>query len=270
MAEEPQVIHEQMEETRTALADKLGQLTDKITGTVETVQETVDNITGTVESVEKTVERTVESVADTVESVGESAQETVHAVQEAFNIPKQFEQHPWLFFGGSVLLGFLGGKWLTSPQQQRHGGNVSSSRVADHMADFMAQSSAATSQRPADYTSQASEGWNRGMGGSESTNGHGSTAAAESTSWFGGLVEKFMPDLNKLKELALGTMFATARDLVTQNMPQSLKTDIVNLFNDVATHAGGKPIQGTILEEGHEQNSGHNQERNSGQKEVMR
>jgi len=259
MAEEPQVIHEQMEETRTALADKLGQLTDKITGTVETVQETVDNITGTVESVEKTVERTVESVADTVESVGESAQETVHAVQEAFNIPKQFDQHPWLFFGGSVLLGFLGGKWLTPPQQQRHGGNVSSTKAADHMTDFMAQSS--------DYTSQASQGWNRGT---ESSNGHGSTAASESNSWFGGLIEKFMPDLNKIKELALGTMFATARDLVTQNMPQSLKTDVVNLFNDVATHAGGKPIQGTILEEGHEQNSEHNQERKSGQKEVLR
>jgi hypothetical protein len=42
MAEEPEVIQEQMEETRSALADKLGALGQKITGTVDSVSEAVE------------------------------------------------------------------------------------------------------------------------------------------------------------------------------------------------------------------------------------
>jgi ElaB/YqjD/DUF883 family membrane-anchored ribosome-binding protein len=284
MAEEPEVIQEQMEETRSALADKLGALTGKITGTVETVQETVENtvanISGTVESVQEAVTQTVEAVTETVENVGETAQVAVENVKEAFNIPKQFDRHPWLFVGGSVLLGFVGGKLVlrTLASSERdtfqdrgffgHTHQQGSYRAAEHMPEYMEQASAPTS-RPADYTAQSQE-WDRGT---ESVNGHGGTAQhQESSSWLGSLVQRFLPDLNKVKELALGTLFATARDLVSQNLPPSIKPDVMNLFNDMAEHAGGKPIQGSVLEEGSDQQSGHNagqQRQTSGQKEVV-
>jgi len=284
MAEEPEVIQEQMEETRSALADKLGALTGKITGTVETVQETVEstvaNVSNTVEAVEKVVENVAHSVEDTVEAVSDTAQEAVANVKEAFNLPKQFNRHPWLFVGGSVLLGFVGGKLMLRTLgsstrdtfQDRgffgHDHRQSSSRAAEHMPEYMEQASAPTF-RPADYTAQSQE-WERST---ESTNGHGATAQSqESPSLLGGLVQRFLPDLNKVKELALGTLFATARDLVSQNLPPSIKPDVMNLFNDMAEHAGGKPIQGSVLEEGSDQQSGHNsgqQRQSSGQKEVV-
>jgi hypothetical protein len=284
VAEEPEVIQEQMEETRSALADKLGVLTGKITGTVEavqeTVQETVENISGTVESVQEAVSHTVEAVSETVESVGETAQVAVENVKEAFNIPKQFDRHPWLFLGGSVLLGFVGGKLLlrslrdderdTFRDRSFYGHGPTSSQAAAHMPEYMEQSSAYAS-RPADYTARTQE-WDRGT---ESANGHGASAPThdqESPSWLGGLVQQFLPDLNKVKQLALGTLFATARDLVSQNLPESIKPDVMNVFNDMAEHAGGKPIQGPILEEGTQQSTGNNsgqQRQTSGQKEVI-
>jgi prophage DNA circulation protein len=272
MAQEPEVIQEQMDETRSALADKLGALTEKITGTVDTVQETVQNAVSnvgqTVETVEQAIEAVASSVESTVESVGETAQAAVENVKETFNIPKQFENHPWLFFGGSVLLGFVGGKIVLNMMPEKDHDHGRSSDAANHMASLMKQAAEPASQ-PVDNSSRTSRGWDSSI----SSNGHetSTTQNQEGNSWFGGLLEKFLPDLNKVKELALGTLFATARDLVAQNLPQSLKSDVQNLFNDVAEHAGGKPIQGSILEEGSQQNSGNNsgtQRHHSGQKEV--
>lgn len=250
MAEEPEVIQEQMEETRSALADKLGALGQKISGTVDTVSDVV--------------EETASAVAETVENVTETAEEAVEAVKETFNIPKQFDRHPWLFVGGSIALGFVGGKLLFSAQQRaREFAQPSTTQKAEEMPRYMSQ--------PAEYTAEASRGGNRikKHGRKETGNGHGKAPReSESTGLLGGLVQRFLPDLNKLKELALGTVFATARDLITQNMPQNLKKEIVHVMDDMAVHAGGKPIQGKVLEEGPHQSQYQRKESDSGQKEV--
>jgi len=93
-----------MDETRSHLADKLEKLGEQITGTVEKVSEAVED--------------TVEAVSETVESVAETTQETVHAVKEAFNLPKQIQQRPWLWFGGSIALGFVGTKLFLTPARR--------------------------------------------------------------------------------------------------------------------------------------------------------
>jgi ElaB/YqjD/DUF883 family membrane-anchored ribosome-binding protein len=237
-----------MDETRSALAEKLGALTEKISGTVETVQETVQDAVSTVGQTVETVENAVSAVAETVEStvetVGETAQAAVENVKEAFNFPKQFENHPWLFLGGSVVVGFVGGKILLNmlPDEDANTSGPAA-WTANHMAEYMERSSASTAE-PASF---AGADWGDGRGGS-----HGREAGAETgeqSSWFGSLLQRFMPDLNKVKELALGTFFATARDLVSQSLPQSLKNDVQTLFNDMAEHAGGKPIKGSVFEE---------------------
>jgi ElaB/YqjD/DUF883 family membrane-anchored ribosome-binding protein len=250
MAEEPEVIQEQMEETRSALADKLGQLGQKITGTVDSVSEAVED--------------TVEAVAETVENVGETAEEAVEAVKETFNIPKQFNRHPWLFVGGSVILGFVVGKMLPSGQQrprERH--ELPTTQKAEDMTRLMSQSD--------DYPTETSRGGDRFKRQGRRQTGNGYDKApkeSQEQSFLGGLVQQFMPDLTKLKALALGTVFATARDLLTKNMPQNLKKEVVHVMDDMAVHAGGKPIQGKVLEEGPHQSQNPKNESNSGQKEV--
>src|SRR5262245_51602205 len=108
MAEQPEVIQRELEQTRSALADKLEIIGGKISGTVE-------NVTESVESVTSAVENTVETVTETVGAVGETAQETVQAVRHALDIPEQVRRHPWMWMCGAVAAGFIAGKALTGP-----------------------------------------------------------------------------------------------------------------------------------------------------------
>jgi ElaB/YqjD/DUF883 family membrane-anchored ribosome-binding protein len=102
MANEPEVIRQQMEETRTALAEKLETLENQV---VETVHEATSAVSETVESVKDAVQETVDTVKDSV-------QDTVASVKETFDLRRQVDQHPWAMVGGSVAVGFVAGSLL--------------------------------------------------------------------------------------------------------------------------------------------------------------
>jgi ElaB/YqjD/DUF883 family membrane-anchored ribosome-binding protein len=95
MDNESEVIRQQMEETRTSLAEKLETLEQQVVGTVQGA---------------------TTAVADTVESVKDAVQETVSTVQEsvhdALDLSRHVERHPWAMVGGSVALGYLAGRLL--------------------------------------------------------------------------------------------------------------------------------------------------------------
>jgi hypothetical protein len=105
MGDQTEVIRQQMEGTRTALAEKLGQLeaqvTDKVQQATTTVAETVDNVSEAVDSVKETVDGTVE------------------AVKHTFDLEWHAKHHPWLLLGGAVVLGFVGGRMLAGPGRPR-------------------------------------------------------------------------------------------------------------------------------------------------------
>jgi ElaB/YqjD/DUF883 family membrane-anchored ribosome-binding protein len=249
MAEKPEVIQHELEETRHALAEKLEQIGEKISGTVETVSETVSSVTetvgnvteameGTVQAVAETVSNTVESVKDTVSAVGETASETVEAVKEAFNLSEQVRRHPWLWVGGSVAAGFIAGK-LFGPRGERH------TQEAWEFAQ-------GRGYQPYDAEWQAPTG--NGNGRSRISEPAEPAATESGTSsgmsgMLGGITQQFGPELNKLKELALGTLFGVARDMISRSLPQSLQEQVTHLFNDFTEKAGGKPIEGTVLDE---------------------
>jgi len=102
MLDQPEVIRQQMEETRTSLAEKIEKIEEEV---VDKVTETTTAVADTVESVKDAVEETVEAVKGTV-------QESVQAVKNTFDLPRQMDRHPWLFVGASVGVGFLGGRLL--------------------------------------------------------------------------------------------------------------------------------------------------------------
>jgi ElaB/YqjD/DUF883 family membrane-anchored ribosome-binding protein len=101
MDSETEVIRHQMEGTRTALAEKLEMLEEKVT---ERVQEATT-----------TVADTVESVSETVEDVKETVEETVDAMKHTFDLQWHADHHPWALMGGAVVLGFVGGRLLVGP-----------------------------------------------------------------------------------------------------------------------------------------------------------
>lgn len=93
MADSPEVIRQQMEETKSQLSNKLESLEHQVT---ETVQSTGSAVTATVGAVQDTVETVTGAVQDALNSVG-----------KAFDLQHHIETHPWLVLGGSVVLGYM-------------------------------------------------------------------------------------------------------------------------------------------------------------------
>ena len=93
MDDEPEMIRQQMEETKLQLSEKLETLESQIAETVQS--------TGTA------VNATVEAVQETAEAVTEVVQDAAKSVSNAFNLRRQIDKHPLLVLGGAVGVGYL-------------------------------------------------------------------------------------------------------------------------------------------------------------------
>ena len=93
--DDPEVIRAQMQETRTALTEKLEALEHQV---VDTVQATTSTVAETVQQVKAAVEDTVGTVKDTVQSavggVKESVQGAVSSVAGVFDVRRHVRRLP--------------------------------------------------------------------------------------------------------------------------------------------------------------------------------
>jgi ElaB/YqjD/DUF883 family membrane-anchored ribosome-binding protein len=115
--EQPEVIRQQMDQTRASLTEKVEALENQVVGTVHNattaVSETVDNVK--------------QAVQDTVETVKETVTNTVEGVKEALDVTQQTQRHPWGMAGGAVAAGFITGFFLF---RSRHAGAAWSEHAA--------------------------------------------------------------------------------------------------------------------------------------------
>lgn len=93
MNKTPEIIRQEMEQTRSHLVKRLESLEHQVSDTVQ--------------STATSVNATVEAVQETVESVTGAVQNAVHSVSNALDVRRQFDRHPWLVLGGSAALGYL-------------------------------------------------------------------------------------------------------------------------------------------------------------------
>jgi hypothetical protein len=101
--ETPDTNRQQMEETKSDIADKLESLELKV---VESVQST-----------STAVSETAEAVQETVETVTDALQDVVHSLSNAFDLRRQLDRHPWLNLGGCAALGYLAFGYLSTPKK---------------------------------------------------------------------------------------------------------------------------------------------------------
>lgn len=213
MENEPEMMRQQMEETRASLTEKIESLEEQV---VRTVHDATAAVSDTVETVK-------DALHETVATVKESVHETVETVKDAFDVSLQVKRHPWAMMAGSFFVGYLGGCLLSkksSPDRFRANGESRNGPYAPV---------AATARWEMEKPAEIPETYAR------KTSEH---------SWLRG----FETEIGKLKRLALGTAMGLARDLITRSAPEELKPRLTEIADDLTVKLGGEPLKGPILE----------------------
>jgi len=249
---EQEILRVQMDDSRDALAQKIELLEEKVTETVqnatatvaeatasvmETVQTATASVTGTVDSVTNAVQGTVDSVRQSVEG-------TVDSVKDAFDISRQFNQHPWLMMAGAAAVGYFGGVLL---QESRQGVQARwNPREEDHRGPRSRGNSYVAATAFNDTP----------MNGFHSTDAPVASAPNTSApSWFDQIGQTFAPEIKKLQSLAVGTLLSSVRDIVVENVPAGLQPQVTELIDGVTEKLGGQCIHGSPTAGYNEHNS---------------
>lgn len=109
-SESPELIEQQMSQTRQSLTEKVAALENQVVGTIQSataaVHDTVESVKSAVHDTVSTVKETVVGVKDTVEESVSSASE---GIMHTFDVRAQVSDRPWLMLGGAAAAGFLTG-----------------------------------------------------------------------------------------------------------------------------------------------------------------
>lgn len=232
MDDEPEVIRQQMDETRTALADKLGRLEQQVT---DTVQGAVESVTSAKNAATETVENVRTAVQETVDSVRQSVKSTVDSVTDTLDIELQVQRHPWTMVAGAAAVGFAGGYLCfsdRSPGSERRSHETRESRLSR--------------QRYASHESEREEETPRLAADRRERE---SAARSTSFNWLASQTHALQPAMDQLKGLAVGTLFGVAKDLLTRSLPKPMEGQINEVVDGMTIALGGKPIRGHVLSE---------------------
>jgi len=223
MAEEPDVIRLQIEETRESLTEKLETLEGQVKDAVGTVTDTIETVKS---SVENTVESVKSGVEDTVQSVKTSLSDTMDSVKETFDLSGQVERHPWRAVGCSLLAGAAAG-YLLGGSRQRQPNYSEGIRGMDRIIPGYQPA------RPAEAPPQAYR------------------EESHRPDILSNLLESFGGELDKIKQTAIGALIGMARDALKEALPPSIGNNVTEIMDNVTRRIGGEPVRGPVLEPEH-------------------
>ena len=178
-------------------------LTEKLETLEQKVVGTVENATT---AVHNTVDAIKETVHDTVASVQQGVQGSVDSVKDLFDVPAQVERRPWLMMGGSVAVGYCLGTLLSQRSSQEE-------REAASRQSWLSEASN-RAHRAAALPPPA--------------------APPEPSVW--------SAEIDKLKGLALGALFGTARELLISSLPEQMGAQLREVVDSVTKKVGGEPL----------------------------
>ena len=102
----PELIEQQMEQTRDSLTEKVSLLEQQVVGTIQSATDAVQDSVDSVKS----------AVVDTMATVSGGVKESMHAVsdgmKETLDVSKHVREHPLPMLGGAVAAGFFAGMVL--------------------------------------------------------------------------------------------------------------------------------------------------------------
>jgi hypothetical protein len=140
------------------------------------------------------------------------------------------EKYPWLVVGGAAAVGFLLGRMLLpgSPAPQS--------------SDWL-------TQRGRWFPEGVKNGGHRGNGGQRTEEEHTEEKAADAESgWFQELSERFRPEMDQLKGLAIGATMGVAREMITAGDTGDLGTKMSQVIDQITEKLGGTPVKSSTRE----------------------
>jgi len=220
------VIRDQMEETRSSLADKLEALESKVT---ETVQAASDTVSSAVEGAKEVTEKVTETVSGTVETVKEAVSGTVESVKNALNFGGIVEAHPWASFGAAVAAGFCAAQLLGSSSSSS--AQASNAVPTSNYNPPPPQPAPSYTPPPASATPASHQGQHKEEGWLET-----------GEKWLEqlGMDQAWKTAGTTLRGLAIGTMMSLVRDLVSDTVPKDWQGELTKMVDDITTQLGGK------------------------------
>lgn len=230
-ANEMSAIRHQMDETRTALTEKLEKLEQKVTNTVQGAAQSVgDTVENVKHAVEDTVNTVKSSINDTVHAVGE----TVHAVGEAFSITHHVERHPWTMVAGATALGFVGGYLLFQ-------------RNEDARADEKFRHLAASQGRVPETRYEASPDLGSMPPNRSATSStmHG-MRESRSTNAFS---EWLRPASSQIQSLVVGAALGLLRDMLVKSVPKPMTGQVTEIVNGLTSSLGGQVFRDSLFDQ---------------------
>jgi ElaB/YqjD/DUF883 family membrane-anchored ribosome-binding protein len=212
MDQEPDMIRQQIDETRSSLTEKLESLEAEVKGTVRGARATVE---------------------DTIETVKASVQETVDSVKRTFDVKYQVERHPWPMVAGSFVTGLLAGRLFGRRPALRPAGEP-----------YRESESVSAAYVPSMREEPA---FQQGNGSTTGT----PRAEAAQPGMLDRLIQQFEPEIAEVKGMAVGALLGLVRDLAKQAVPPTLAPKVEEIMNSVTTKLGGKPFRQPILTPSH-------------------
>jgi hypothetical protein len=213
-------IKRRMERTRARLAGRLHTLSETIHGVRETVESTVETVQQTVENVENTVKSTIGTVQGTVKSTVDTVQDTVKSTVDTAREALDVSRHPFLWFGGSVAAGYLAGRWLHSEKRPAY---------PSYPAGF---------SYPPPTPAPAPAGAASPPPAAEH---HKPGVVDHLKSVFGNYFDQ-------VKGMGVGVALGLLRDLVAREVPEGLRSEVMEVGNNVIKDLGGEVLQPNLID----------------------
>ena len=126
-------IRQGIEGTRTAMAEKIEMIEERVQETMEGAKSTVDSAMQGFRQIQETVEKAKSTADSIIESVQSTVDETIERAKCTSELVAQVNQNPWIMFGTAALVGYILGSLAGSlAHDKSSGARRTSSRPTHH------------------------------------------------------------------------------------------------------------------------------------------
>jgi ElaB/YqjD/DUF883 family membrane-anchored ribosome-binding protein len=218
---ELEVIRDEMEATRSSLANKIEALESQVLDTVHSATETVASAVDGAKEV-------VSTVSEGAKNVVEKVAETVETVKESLSVSRYVERYPWASMAVAAAAGF--GLAQLIPSRRSGSGDYYEALPPASSGGYTGSTPAAPAASA--YQPSTSE-----------------PSRQEGSAWSNALSGVCDQVFHTVEGLAVGSLMGAIKEMVSRSLPQEWQGELNRLVDDTTSRLGGKVIHGNPLSE---------------------